>query len=159
MNRPDPSLEAPAQLDPELLGRIEADFGADAPDAELASRVKRRVLRRIAQDQSPRHLTVQPGEGGWQPLGRGLTMKVLNESAGIMSYLVRMAPGSSLAPHRHPIDEECVVLEGSLVIGGLVVPAGGFHMAHKDELHDRVRTVEGALIFLRGARPDCAMAL
>jgi anti-sigma factor ChrR (cupin superfamily) len=159
MNRPDPSLEGPAELDPELLGRIEDDFGADAPDAELASRVKRRVLRRIAQDQLPRHLTVQPGDSGWQPFGHGLTIKLLNENAGVASYLVRMAPGSSLAPHRHPMDEECVVLEGSLVIGDLVVLTGGFHMAHKDDLHDRVHTVDGALIFLRGASPVGEMVI
>jgi anti-sigma factor ChrR (cupin superfamily) len=159
MNRPDPSLESPAALDAELLVRIEDDFGADAPDTELAARVKRRVLRRIAQDQAPRHLTVKPDDDGWQPFGRGLTIKVLNESAGIASYLVRMEPGSSLAPHRHPVDEECVVLEGTLLIGELVVPTGSFHMAHKDDLHDRVRTTDGALIFLRGASPVCEMVV
>jgi anti-sigma factor ChrR (cupin superfamily) len=64
-----------------------------------------------------------------------------------MSYLVRMAPGSMLPPHRHPIDEECVVVEGEVAIGDARLGAGGLHLGRRDVLHDRVRSDGGALVF------------
>jgi len=88
---------------------------------------------------------------------QGVDIKVLHEADGIMSYLLRLAPGASFSPHRHPIDEECVVLEGTLQIGSdLWVPAGGFHLAHRDSVHATVSSVTGATIFLRGASPHPA---
>ena len=76
-----------------------------------------------------------------------------------MSYLLRLAPGAALPAHRHPVDEECVVLEGEVQIGTLRVGAGGFHLGRKDVLHDRLCSAGGALIFLRGAIPEADLAV
>ncbi len=147
-----------ARLDADLLAAFCAAQQPGPLDAALAQRVKRRVMHRIAELED-RHLTVQAGAGDWQPFGPGLQIKVLHEQGGIMSYLVKLAPGAELSPHRHPEDEECMVLEGELRIGELVVPAGGFHLARRDTLHDRITTVTGATIYLRGAVPDAAHCL
>jgi hypothetical protein len=146
------------------LGEADAALiaGAIEPeplDAAAHERVKRRLLQRIAADSTPRHLTVQATQGDWQPFGAGVQLKVLHEAGGVMSYLVRLAPGAALAAHRHPIDEECVVLEGEVVIGDLRVGAGGFHLGRRDVLHDNVRSDSGALIFLRGAPPELEILL
>lgn len=148
--------------DDERLGHDVVDWlnqgvGAEPIDAARSMRIKRRLLKRIADDQLQRHLTVRRDDGEWAAFGPGLTIKVLHETDGVMSYLLRLAPGASLAPHRHPIDEECVVLEGELQIGELRVGAGGFHLGRKDILHGRITTVDGALIFLRGAAPEPAL--
>ncbi len=142
-----------ARLDADLL---EAFCAAQAPepvDARMAQRVKQRVLQRIAELEDS-HLTVQAADDTWQPFGTGVQIKVLHEAGGIMSYLLKLAPGASIPAHRHPCDEECVVLEGALQIGDLTVPAGGFHLARQGALHDRITTVDGATIFLRGAIPS-----
>lgn len=156
-DRPPPTDPTPdlAQLDADLLEAFSAAQQPEAVDVALAQRVKRRVLKRIAELED-RHLTVQAGADGWQPFGPGLQIKVLHEHEGTMSYLLKLAPGAQLPPHRHPQDEECVVLEGELRIGALVVPAGGFHLARRDTLHDRIGTDTGAVIYLRGAVPDAA---
>jgi anti-sigma factor ChrR (cupin superfamily) len=147
-------------LDDTLVARLAEAVAADAPlDAATQARIKRRVLQRIAADNTPRHLTQQPGETGWQPFGDGVRIKVLHEAGGIMCYLLRLAPGASLPAHRHPVDEECVVLEGEVQIGSLRVAAGGFHLGRKDLLHDRLASAGGALIYLRGAVPEAALAL
>jgi anti-sigma factor ChrR (cupin superfamily) len=86
-------------------------------------------------------------------------MKVLHHDEGILSYLLRLAPGASLPAHRHPVDEECLVLEGEMHIGDLVLPAGGYHLGRRGVLHDRLTSPGGALIFLRGAVPDGALAI
>ena len=154
-----PAPERDSVLDPDLIERLHEALEPEAPDAAAQARVKRRLLRRIAADNTSRHLTHQPGDEGWQPFGEGVRIKVLNEHEGIMSYLLRLAPGASLPAHRHPVDEECVVLEGEVHIGSLCVPTGGFHLGRKDVHHDRLRSPAGALIFLRGAAPEASLAL
>jgi hypothetical protein len=148
----DPSPPRDEAPDQDVLEAI-AEGTRDEADHELTARVKRRLLRRIAEQETPRHATVQAADDAWRPFGKGLQIKVLHQAEGVMSYLVRMAPGSALPAHRHPVEEECVVLEGSVQIGELHVQAGGFHLGRKDVLHDRVATVDGALIYLRGAVP------
>ena len=142
-----------------LSEAIAEAVGAVQGDEIGRQRVKRRLLARIAEDQRSRHLTVQRDERGWQPFGDGLTIKVLHESGGIMSYLVRLAPGAALPAHRHPVDEECVVLEGALAIGSLELGPGGFHLGRQGVLHDRIVSPDGALIYLRGAIPDAVLLI
>lgn len=147
-------------LDDALVEQLNEALAADAPlDAAAQARIKQRVLQRIAGENTPHHITHPPGEAGWQPFGDGVRIKVLHEADGIMSYLLRLAPGASLPAHRHPVDEECVVLEGEVQIGSLRVAAGGFHLGRKDVLHDKLQSAGGALIYLRGAVPEAALAL
>ena len=154
-----PDISRPADdlpVDDDLLEAIAADTVCEPVPAGLSSRVRHRLLERISQGES-RHLTVQPSEDTWQALQDGVMIKVLHEADGVMSYLLRLAAGAVLPAHRHPVDEECVVLEGCVRIGTqLVVTAGGFHLAHKDALHAPITTDEGATLFLRGAPPHPA---
>jgi anti-sigma factor ChrR (cupin superfamily) len=146
-------------LDEDLVAALNEAVEPKPLEAAAHQRVKSRLLRRIAQEQLPRHKTITAEQGAWRDLGGGLSLKVLHREGDLMSYLVRMAPGSQLPPHRHPVDEECVVLDGAVQIGALRVVAGGFHLGHRDVLHDIIRSPEGALIYLRGAVPDAALSL
>jgi quercetin dioxygenase-like cupin family protein len=148
-----------AALDAELADRVCSEVDALPAGTPLARRVKQRVLSSIAAEQQG-HLTVHAADGQWQPFGHGVQIKVLNEQNGVMSYLLKLAPGATVAAHRHPHDEECVVLEGTLMIGrSLMVSAGGFHMARRGALHDLLSSEHGATIFLRGAAPEAAHLL
>ena len=62
-------------------------------DAQAHARIKTRLLRRLASEATPQHLTRHADSNDWQRFGHGLSMKVLHEAGGIMSYLVRLAPG------------------------------------------------------------------
>jgi anti-sigma factor ChrR (cupin superfamily) len=152
-------------LDAEFVSLLDAALVADTPgapdpaDHAAAARVRQRLQRRIAAGSTPRHVTVQADSGDWQRFGTGIDIKVLYESGGVMSYLLRMAAGAQLPAHRHPVDEECMVLEGEVRIGALRVAAGGFHLGRKDMLHDVLHTEGGALIFLRGAAPEVALVI
>jgi quercetin dioxygenase-like cupin family protein len=146
-------------LSADLLAQMDAAAHAEPLDAATQARIKQKLMRRIAQTSTAQHLTVPAGEEGWQPFGDGIHIKVLHEAGGVMSYLLRLAPGAVLPAHRHPVDEECVVVEGFMQIGALLVGAGGFHLGRKDLAHDDLRSPTGALLFLRGAVPDLALAL
>jgi quercetin dioxygenase-like cupin family protein len=124
-----------------------------------ARAIRRRLLERVA-DTDDSHLTVPPGASGWQPFGDGLRIKVLHEHEGMLSYLLQFAPGARLEAHRHPVDEECVVLEGVLKVGSRTeVGPGGYHLARAGSLHASISTETGATIFLRGAEPHADQLL
>jgi hypothetical protein len=127
---------------------------------DTVQRVRKSLMRRIAEQSSTAHRTVHANAEGWAPFLPLIDCKILNQIGGITSYLLRMKPGAVLPAHRHPIDEECIVIEGVLRIGNtLVIEAGGFHLGLKDLPHDAITTDTGALIYLRGATPEAALML
>lgn len=118
-----------------------------------ARAIRRRLLERVA-DTEDSHLTVPASATGWQPYMDGVQIKVLHENEGVLSYLLRFEPGARIEAHRHPLDEECVVLEGVLKVGSQIeVGPGGYHLARAGSLHASIATETGATIFLRGAEP------
>ena len=140
-------------LDPRVADALTAAQKAEAEDAAAIARVRSRVMQRIAQDSVRHHVAVGAAEGNWHKLMPGIERKVLHEEAGVMSYLLRFAPGAVLPAHRHPIDEECLVLEGTLRIGTLVLGPGGYHRVPHDVLDADSTSDDGCVIFLRGATP------
>lgn len=131
--------------------------GALAPAEARA--LRRRLLERVA-DVDDSHLTIDADEGEWQDLFDGVGIKVLHEQDGVMSYLLRLAPGARLPAHRHPIDEEGIVLEGTLRVGTRIeIGPGGYHRARQGALHATISTCTGATIFLRGAVPSIDQVL
>lgn len=121
--------------------------------------IRRRLFDRVA-DADASHLTIDAHDGDWQPFLDGVRIKVLREQAGVLSYLLQLQPGATLPPHRHPQDEECLVLEGRLQVGrSIELGPGGYHLAHQGALHATISTPTGATIFLRGAVPDAGQVL
>lgn len=134
---------------PPLSGPVPA---AD-PTPSQARAMRRRLLERVA-DTEPRLLTVPADGQAWQHFAPGVQIQVLREHEGVLSYLLRLAPGASLPAHRHPQDEECLVLAGTLRVGSQIeVGPGGYHLAPRGALHASISSTTGATIFLRGAVP------
>jgi quercetin dioxygenase-like cupin family protein len=136
------------------------DHQAPASGVSTPARsIRRRLMERVA-DADVSHLTIDGDEGNWQPFLEGVAVKILREQSGVLSYLLRLEPGAALPPHRHPNDEECVVLEGRLQVGSKIeIGPGGYHLAHGGALHATIRSESGATIFLRGAVPDASHLL
>jgi anti-sigma factor ChrR (cupin superfamily) len=149
-----PNPDDPDRLDDDIVEYLNDALVPEPVNAATTARIKHRLLERIAEDQRSRHLTVRPGDGHWRPFGPGLQIKLLHDAGEIWSYLLKLAPGARLPSHRHPVDEECVVLEGDVWVGDQRVAAGGFHLGRQDVLHAPITTVDGATLFLRGARPE-----
>lgn len=125
----------------------------------MARAIRRRLLERVA-DADVSHLTIDAQDGAWLDFLDGVQIKVLHEREGVLSYLLRLEPGATLAPHRHPLDEECLVLEGRLRVGSHTeIGPGGYHLAHAGALHATISTASGATIFLRGAVPQADQAI
>lgn len=158
--RGEPLPDAPLgnRLLTELLAATAAQAGLGA-DAAAAARIKSTVLQRIAA--GPCGLTVQAEEGDWLPIWDGVQCKVLHVHApNELSCLLRFAPGAWLPAHRHPVAEECIVLRGVVRVGEAVhVREGGYHLVQAGDLHARVGSDTGALIYLRGPMPEIGLSI
>ncbi|MEO8605930.1 MAG: cupin domain-containing protein, partial [bacterium] len=77
----------------------------------------------------------------------GIEYKLLRRDAvnGRRTGLIRMAPGAVFPKHRHPETEEVLVLEGDLLINGVLMSAGDYCTAEGDSVHDGVVSPSGCV--------------
>ena len=153
MKTTDEAAADPVVLDADLRSEFDAAHVAAAVPRDVAARIKLKLFQRIAA--ADKHLVAIPADADtWKPFLPGVSIKVLHRHGDMMSYLLRMAPGAVIPAHRHPCEEECVVLEGSIHIGDVHLDAGGFLLVHEGVLHgELVAEEDGAVLYLRGARP------
>ena len=114
-------------------------------------RMRARILKRVAAVPPSGMVTVRAHEGVWRDFGPGVQIKVLHEdsSTNTMSYLVRMKPGARVPVHSHTQEEDCVVLEGEVVIGEHVMRSGDWHLARPGSTHADFCSKTGCLLFIR----------
>ena len=145
--------DRPDDLPPELTAQLAADLREQALGPMDRFMLKQRLLNRVRSDAcGTPSTTVRNRDEGWKPLMPKVQIRVLRRDAETMSYLLRLEPGAEVPSHPHPIDEECMVLEGELQIGELSLGAGDFHLAHRGVPHGVLSSRTGATIYLRGAR-------
>ena len=84
----------------------------------------------------------------WEP-GRtpAINKKVLfrDPQRGYATWLVRMAPGSIYPTHRHSDAEDLYLLEGDLLVSGVLMHAGDYCHAERGSEHRDVSTRDGCL--------------
>lgn len=95
--------------------------------------------------------TIFAEEGEWVAIANGVHVKVLahDESNQSRSFLLRMAPGSRLPPHRHTAVEECMMVTGDLTLGGVALRAGDYHRMPGGTLHPPGFSRSGCTAFIR----------
>ncbi len=139
----------------ELTSALAEAVTSISPPAAKASELKARVMARIRGKKTFDLMTVRAEEGEWISLLPGVEKKILSKvfEGQIQSYLLRMAPGSTLPSHEHIADEECLMLEGEAMIGDIHLATGDYHFAPKGSTHGLVTTQTGALAFIRTYEP------
>jgi anti-sigma factor ChrR (cupin superfamily) len=131
-----------------------------SPDDEaLLARVQGRVMKAVAAESVQHHVFIPFDQGEWQAFLPGIERKVLDVSEACMSYLLRFQPGAVLPAHRHPMNEETLVLQGALHVGPVVLQAGGYHRVARDVLDADSTASEVTVIFVRGAVPKAKQLL
>jgi len=96
-------------------------------------------------------LTRRAGTGIWTEMSPGVTYTILFDDPVTKrrSMLVRALPGATYESHFHDEGhEECLILEGDLVMGDLKLLAGDFHLAAKGSSHPPATTVSGCLLHI-----------
>ena len=106
-------------------------------------------------DLSGRRLVRAADPDGWQPFCPGVAARMLqsasHEGAEHVSMVLRFDPGASAAQHAHPAGEECVLIEGEVFLGDMMLREGEFQWAASGSRHGTVRSESGCLLFFHGA--------
>jgi hypothetical protein len=144
----DPALQAKIKLWQENFIAIDIAAGRQVPPAGLFDAIVAAID--AAALELPGTQTRRAGTGGWTEMSPGVTYTVLFEDpvAKRRSILVRALPGSNYGPHFHAEGhEECLVLEGDLIMGDLKLLAGDFHVAAKGSSHPAATTMSGCVLY------------
>ncbi len=130
-----------AALDPALQ-----EARAPAVDAS-----RRAAIWEVVQSRLSAQHIVRAHEGEWRCLLPGVEIKrlYLDPTTHIETSLWRIQAGAYVPPHPHSHDEECLVLEGSIVDGDNCFDAGDYVLARAGSMHARLSSPQGALLLIR----------
>ncbi|MDI3464844.1 MAG: hypothetical protein OJF50_003665 [Nitrospira sp.] len=106
---------------------------------------------KIALQQPVKGLTfIKASEGTWRGIAPGVMAKLLSFDpiSGRTTTVLRFAPDTSYAPHRHAAVEELYVLEGGCSIAGREMTVGDYHRAEAGTVHHDTSTDEGCLLLV-----------
>lgn len=119
--------------------------------ADVAGRLRATLFARLP---SPTMRVTRADEGQWRAVLPGVRVKRLRDDAsdGTETNLWRIDAGAVLPPHGHRLDEECLVLEGSVVQSGIEYRVGDYLLAPVGLAHDVFESPRGALLLIRGER-------
>lgn len=131
-----------------LLAALLGLLPAQPPPAPAAAALRARILAEAGR-RRPR--VVRAEDGQWDPFLPGIRIKTLrrDEAAGTQTSLWRIEPGATVPPHPHRHEEECLVLEGSVVQDGVEYFAGDYLVAPAGGWHERFVAPDGALLMIR----------
>lgn len=130
-----------------LLAALAGELPARVVPADVSTRVRDKVLARIAE---PSQRVLRASEGEWHVVLPGISIKRLRQDTESETTLWRMQPGAELPSHAHAQDEECLILEGSLVQGEAEYFPGDFVLALAGRRHASFTSPRGALFLIRG---------
>ena len=144
----DPALQAKVKLWQENFMAIDLAAGRQVPPAGLFETILDAID--AGARELPGSLTRRAGTGVWTEMAPGVTYTVLFDDpiAKRRSMLVRALPGAIYESHLHDEGhEECLVLEGDLIMGDLKLLPGDYHLAVKGSAHPAATTVSGVLLY------------
>jgi quercetin dioxygenase-like cupin family protein len=135
--------------DAALVGMLAAAIEPVAPPPS----VKAALFARLAAPPTdgPRFRFATDGAFAPTPFP-GMTIRMLNldPARKQFSAMIRLEPGAVYPSHAHDGPEECVVLEGELLVGGVRMKAGDYQRAEPGTAHADQWSDTGALLYVTG---------
>lgn len=92
-----------------------------------------------------------PSRKHWVETSVGVKVLALRGDRDVVSMLVRFAPGASVSDHAHALNEDCLVLEGEMFLGDILLRKGDYHLAPAGGSHFGETSDVGAVFFFHGA--------
>ena len=94
---------------------------------------------------------VDPGRRRWHASSEGVEVLPLRGDSEVVSMLVRFAAGASVPDHHHALDEDCLVLQGEMFLGDILLRTGDYQLAPAGGSHFGETSDVGVLFFFHGA--------
>jgi predicted ChrR family anti-sigma factor len=145
------------------LGSLAAKVPPPQLRQRLLDRVNRgphstQVWRQWAADPDPPAFSIlRASEGRWEETAiAGISVRRLSLDVDrrCATMLVRMTAGASYPSHRHAAAEECLVLEGDLIVGEDVLRVGDFQRSEAGSVHPPQSTRAGCLLYILSSLED-----
>lgn len=96
-------------------------------------------------------VVVDPGRRRWLPTFPGVEVLPLWGDPAVTSMLVRFAPGASVPDHSHAVNEDCLMLEGEMHLGDILLQPGDYQLAQAGGGHVGECSDVGGTFFFHGA--------
>ena len=121
------------------------------PGADARGRMRASLMAKVSKPTPTTHV-LRADEGEWNPLLPGIHIKTLriDREKGTQTTLWRLDPGARVPPHPHTHEEECLVIEGSIIQNGIEYLPGDYLLAEVGEKHATFDSPRGALFLIRG---------
>ena len=101
-------------------------------------------------DRAPLHLVLS-GARRWRPNFPGVEVLPLWGNAKVASMLVRFAAGAGVPDHAHAVQEDCLMLEGDMFLGDILLRPGDYQRAAAGSRHFGEMSDVGGTFFFHGA--------
>ncbi|MEM7219280.1 MAG: cupin domain-containing protein [Pseudomonadota bacterium] len=148
-----------AEADIDELVHLLSQAQADTPDPELEAapsrRMKRNIMARVRAAEPAGTRTIHAATDGdaeaWEFFLDGVQRRVLlqDDGAGVQTVLYLLEPGAGFPAHEHTHLEECMVLQGDILVGEYPVSAGAMHIAEPGFVHDKIVARTQAMLLIR----------
>lgn len=126
-------------------------------ETSRSAAIKRRLFERIALEEDAAHgpeiTVVRAAEVEWTPFAPGVRAKVLFDDGRTRTWLARLEREARLPAHAHPADEECLLLEGTVCLGDVLMAQGDYQIARAGSCHTSAYSPNGCLLLVRSASP------
>jgi anti-sigma factor ChrR (cupin superfamily) len=133
-------------LSDEINAAIASKITPTIPAPEVAMRIKTKLMQRV--QAGTQHFTFA-NQGEWESVFEGVQIKLLYKNGKQKSFLMKMAENTSVPGHLHAHDEESFVLEGSVVLEGILCHVGDYHYAQAGSQHQVMKSAEGCMLLVK----------
>ena len=94
--------------------------------------------------------SVRDADAGWPDFAPGIQRRVLWQRDGQAALLYFTQPGAQVPRHAHGHDEECLMLQGELLLDDLLLRDGDYQLAPAGTGHAITETDTGVVIYAHG---------
>lgn len=141
-----------------------ADLPYSLPDLSPPPKIREIVLASISPKKKmpieqplPGVFVRRKGDQQWKNAPYpGVTFKTLyvDPVTKSVTSLLKLVPGALYPAHRHAAVEQCLVLEGTVRIGQIVLHAGDFEYANAGTQHSTIHSDSGCLLLIMSNQLD-----
>jgi mannose-6-phosphate isomerase-like protein (cupin superfamily) len=119
-------------------------------EPEIASAAGATLYLRDNGDEPSPAGTSRQRQAQWENFAPGIRRRLLWQAGDVCSYIARAQVGAAVPAHGHHHDEECLMLDGDLFVGDILLRAGEFQLAPAGLAHGLVQAASDCLVYLRG---------
>ena len=94
---------------------------------------------------------VLPAKRRWHATFPGVEVMPLWGNPAVTSMLVRFAAGAGVPDHQHAVHEDCLMLEGEMFLGDILLRPGDYQLALAGSGHFGEMSDVGGTFFFHGA--------